>query len=177
MIKNFSFDLLRKEDLDKTLELRNQDQTRAASFNSDLITREDHYSYFDYLTKTDFYHYYVLRYNEQFIGVGYGKDFDQKEKSCTWGFFTDTNIKSEIKFGSILKFFLFEKLFSKNIVDQLTCQVLKEFEWIKDWYIRWAHTLINYDESINCFNLKLLKKDWKKISKNKYRELFLNKKL
>jgi hypothetical protein len=104
-------------------------------------------------------------------------DFDQKEKSCTWGFFTDTNIKSEIKFGSILKFFIFEKLFSKNIVDQLTCQVLKDFEWIKDWHIRWGHTLINYDGKKNFFNLRLLKKDWEKISKEKYGEIFLNKKL
>jgi len=177
MINNFSFDLLGKKDLDKTLELRNQDQTREASFNKDLITRDDHYRYFDYLAKTDFYHYYVLRYREQFIGVGYGKDFDQKEKSCTWGFFTDINIKSKIKFGTILKFFLFEKLFSINIVDQLTCQVLKEFEWIKDWHIRWAHTLINYDDSEKFFNLKLLKKDWEKISKEKYSEVFSNKKL
>jgi len=177
MINNFSFDLLGKEDLDKTLELRNQDQTRIASFNKNLITREEHYSYFDYLNKTDFYHYYVLRYKQQFIGVGYGKDYDKKKKSCTWGFFTDTDIKSEIKFGTILKFFLFEKLFSIKIVNELTCQVLKEFEWIKDWHIRWGHTLINYDENTNFFNLKLLKKDWENISKNKYSELFLNKKL
>jgi hypothetical protein len=177
MIDNFSFDLLEKKDLDKTLELRNKDQARIVSFNKNLITRDEHYSYFDYLNKTDFYHYYVLRYNQQFVGVGYGKDYDEKKKSCTWGFFIDTDIKSEIKFGTILKFFLFEKLFSIKIVNELTCQVLKEFEWIKDWYIRWGHTLINYDENANCFNLKLLKKDWENISKNKYSELFLNKKL
>lgn len=177
IINNFSFDLLGKKDLDKTLELRNQTQTRKASFIKDLIIKNDHYRYFDYLAKTDFYHYYVLRYKEQFIGVGYGKDFDQKEKSCTWGFFIDLNIKSKIKFGSILKFFIFEKLFSINYVDQLICQVLKEFEWIKDWHIRWAHTLINYNESEKFFNLRLLKKDWEKISKEKYSELFLNEKL
>jgi hypothetical protein len=54
---------------------------------------------------------------------------------------------------------------------------LKEFEWIKDWHIRWAHTLINYDDSEKFFNLRLLKKDWEKISKEKYSEVFLNKKL
>jgi len=177
MINNFSFDLLEKKDLNKTLELRNQNQTRAASFNKNLITRDEHYSYFDNLTKTDFYHYYVLRYKQQFIGVGYGKDYDKKKKSCTWGFFIDLVIKSEIKFGTILKFLLFEKLFSMNNVDQLTCQVLKEFEWIKDWHIRWAHNLINYDDSQKVFNLRLLKKDWEKISKEKYNEVFLNKKL
>lgn len=177
MINNFSFDLLEKKDLNKTLELRNQNQTRAASFNKNLITRDEHYSYFDNLTKTDFYHYYVLRYKQQFIGVGYGKDYDKKKKSCTWGFFIDLVIKSEIKFGTILKFLLFEKLFSMNNVDQLTCQVLKEFEWIKDWHIRWAHNLINYDDSQKVFNLRLLKNDWEKISKEKYSEVFLNKKL
>jgi len=177
MINDFSFDLLEKNDLDKTLELRNQDQTRAASLNKNLITRDEHYRYFEYITKTNFYHYYVLRYKKQFIGVGYGKDYEKKKNSCIWGFFTDVNIKSEIKFGTILKFFLFEKLFSIKNLDELTCQVLKELEWIKDWHLRWAHTLINYDESVKCFNLKLLKTDWEKISKNKYSELFLNKKL
>jgi hypothetical protein len=151
MINNFSFDLLEKKDLNKTLELRNQDQTRKASFNKNLITRDEHYSYFDNLTKTDFCHYYALRYKQKFI---------------------DTDIKSEIKFGTILKFFLLEKLFSIKIVNELTCQVLKEYEWIKDWHIRWANTLTNYDESTNCFNLKFLKKDWEKISRNKFSELF-----
>jgi hypothetical protein len=177
MINDFSFDLLEKNDLDKILELRNQDQTRAASFNKNLITRDEHYRYFDYLTKTNFYHYYLLRYKQKFIGVGYGKDYNEKKKSCIWGFFTDTNIKSEIKFGTILKFFLFEKLFSIKIVDELTCQVIKEFEWIKDWHIRWGHTLLNYDDKEKCFNLRLLKKNWEKISKEKYSELFLKKKL
>lgn len=174
MFENFSFDLLQKTDLDKVLELRNQEQTRLASLNKNLISRDQHYIYFDYLTKTDFYHYYVLKYEKKFIGVGYGKDFDKKKKSCTWGFFTDLNIKSEIKFGSILKYFLFEKLFSNDIIDELTCQVLKELEWIKDWHIRWGHSLINYDDRQKYFNLKILKRDWNKISKNKYSELFLN---
>lgn len=177
MLKHFSFDLLKKTDLDKTLELRNQDQTRKASFNKNLITINEHYNYFDCLTKTDFYHYYVLRYKKKFIGVGYGKDYNNKKKSCTWGFFTDLNIKSEIKFGTILKFFLFEKLFSEKKIDELTCQVLKEFEWIKDWHIRWAHTLVSYNAKKKYFNLRLLKKDWKKIYDEKYSELFLNKKL
>jgi len=177
MINDFSFSLLEKKDLDKTLELRNQDRTRLASLNKNFISRNEHYSYFDYLIKTDFYHYYVLRYKEKFIGVGYGKNYDKKKNSCTWGLFCDLNVKSEIKFGSILKFFIFEKLFSQNIVDELTCQVVKEFEWIKDWYIRWGHTLLNYDEKKKCFNLRLLKKNWEKISKEKYSELFLNKKL
>jgi hypothetical protein len=86
MINNFSFDLLEKKDLNKTLELRNQDQTRKASFNKNLITRDEHYSYFDNLTKTDFYHYYALRYKQKFIGVGYGKDYDKK-KILYLGFF------------------------------------------------------------------------------------------
>jgi hypothetical protein len=175
MINDFNFDLLEKKDFDKTLELRNQDQTRLASFNKNFINRTEHNNYFNYLKKKDFYHYYVLRYKNQFIGVGYGKDYDKEKRSCTWGFFTDLNIKSEIKFGSILKFFIFEKLFSTNILDELTCQVLKEFEWIKDWHIRWGHTLSNCDEKMKCFNLRLLKKDWEKISKEKYEDLFLNK--
>jgi hypothetical protein len=174
MIDNFSFDFLEKRDLDKVLELRNQEQTRLASLNKNLISKNEHYNYFDYLSKTDFYHYYVLKYEKQFIGVGYGKDFDKKKKSCTWGFFTDLNIRSEIKFGSILKYFLFEKLFSNDVINELTCQVVKELEWIKDWYIRWGHTLISYDDKQKYFNLKILKEDWNKISKNKYNELFLN---
>jgi hypothetical protein len=177
MINNFNFDLLETRDLEKVLELRNQDQTRLASLNKKLITRDEHYNYFDYLRKVDFYHYYTLKYKQQFIGVGYGKDYDKKKKSCTWGLFTDLNIQSEIKFGSILKFFLFEKLFSNVIVDELTCQVVKELEWIKDWYIRWGHTVTNYDERGKYYNLKLLKKDWEKISDKKYSELFISNKL
>ena len=80
----------------------------------------------------------------------------------------DSNIKSEIKYGSIIKYLLFEKLFENDNLKQIKCQVKKELEWIKDWHIKWGHELINFNKALNCYNLVLKKKNWKGIKKKIY---------
>jgi hypothetical protein len=77
-IHDFSFDLVNKKDINKISQLRNQDLVRNAFVNKNFITFKEHYNYFDNLLKTNFFHYYVLRYKIKFIGVGYGKDYDKK---------------------------------------------------------------------------------------------------
>ena len=54
--------------------------------------------------------------------------YSKKEKSCLWGFYLDLTIKSEIKYGSLIKYLLIEQLFSIPNIDQIKCQVKKDFK-------------------------------------------------
>lgn len=164
--KGYSFELLNKNDLKKILFLRNQKGVREASFNTKIIEEKEHLKWFNNLIKKSFFNHYVLAHNNKIIGLGYGEKFSAKNKSCIWGLYLDLGIKSEIKYGSIIKFLLFEKLFENENITQIECQVKKGFEWIKDWHIKWGHEQINFDKQLNCYNLLLKKKVWNNIKHN-----------
>ena len=175
MIENYTFSKLSENELYDILNLRNQKQVREASFNKKIISLDDHKLWFSKKIKDDFFNHYVLKHNNKIIGLGYGENYNLENKSCLWGFYVDFNIKSKIKYGSVVKYLLFEKLFSIEKIEKIECQVLKGFEWIKDWHFRWGHELKNFDNNLNCYTLVLEKKNWAKIREKIYDEGFQKK--
>jgi hypothetical protein len=171
-IEDYSFNLLNKHDLKKILLIRNQKEVRDASFNTKIISENEHHKWFEDKIKKNFFHHYVLKYNEEILGLGYGENYSKKDRSCLWGFYINTNLKSDIKYGSLLKYLLFEKLFENSSIDQIRCQVKKDLEWIKNWHVSWGHQFINFDIKLNCYNLILKKKRWENIKYNIYNKGF-----
>jgi len=163
MIENYIFEKLKASDLDTQLKLRNQINVRQASFNKKIIAKSEHLKWYKEASISNDFDYYALKHNDLMIGVGYGNDYSKKNKSLLWGFYIDSQIDSEIKYGSIIKYLLFEKLFKNKQVETIRCQVLFEFTWIKEWHERWGHTVdkTNYNEKY--YNLSLKKETWKSI--------------
>ena len=128
MILNYSFELLNKKNLKELLLIRNQREVREASFNTKIIQENEHLEWFNSKVKSSFFNHYVLTHYKKMIGLGYGENFSEEKKSCLWGFYLDLNIKSEIKYGSIIKYLLFEKLFDNKNLIHIECQVKKGFE-------------------------------------------------
>ena len=152
--------------------LRNQKEVRESSFNTKIIQKKENLEWFNSKIKNPFFNHYVLTHNEKIIGLGYGEKFSEENKSCLWGFYLDLSIKSEIKYGSVIKYLLFEKLFENKNIIQIECQVKKGFEWIRDWHIRWGHEQINFDDKLNCYDLVLSKKMWNNIKYKIYEKGF-----
>ena len=175
MIEKYSFELLNKNKLNKILLLRNQKKVREASFNTKIIEKKEHLEWFNKKIKGNFFNHYVLSHNKKVIGLGYGEKFLEKNKTCIWGFYLDLNIKSKIKYGSVIKYLLFEKLFEDKNIIQVNCSVKKGYEWIRDWHIRWGHEQTNFDYKLNCYNLILRKKVWNNIKDKIYKEGFTKK--
>lgn len=172
MIKGYSFELINKNNLKEILLLRNQKEVREASFNKKIIQEKEHLEWFNSKIKNSFFNHYILTHNKKIIGVGYGEKFLEKNKSCLWGFYLDLSIKSEIKYGSVIKYLLFEKLFENINIIKIECQVKKGFEWIRDWHIKWGHEQINFDDKLNCYNLVLKKETWNNIKYKIYEKGF-----
>ena len=172
MIEDYSFEILNKNNLKKILLLRNQKEVREASFNTKIIEEKEHIEWFNNKIKQPFFNHYVLTHLKKIIGLGYGEKFSDENKSCLWGFYLDLSIKSEIKYGSVIKYLLFEKLFENKNIIQIECQVKKGFEWIRDWHIRWGHEQINFDDKLNCYNLLLKRNTWNKIKNKIYEKSF-----
>ena len=137
LIENFSFKILNKNNLKKILLLRNQKEVRESSFNTKIIQKKEHLEWFNSKIKNPFFNHYVLTHNKKIIGLGYGDKFSEENKSCFWGFYKDLSIKSKNKYGSVIKYLIFEKLFENKNIIQIKCRVKKGFEWIRDWHIKW----------------------------------------
>ena len=172
MIEDYSFEILNKNNLKKILLLRNQKDVREASFNTKIIEEKEHLEWFNNKKKQPFFNHYILTHHKKIIGLGYGEKFSEEKKSCLWGFYLDLSIKSEIKYGSVIKYLLFEKLFENKNIIQIECQVKKGFEWIRDWHIRWGHEQINFDDKLDCYNLLLKRNTWNKIKNKIYEKSF-----
>ena len=172
MIKNYSFNLLSEKELPKILDLRNQTDVRNASFNTKIIKEEEHHQWFKRKVISNFFNHFVLKHENKIIGLGYGENYSSQKKSCLWGFYLDLKIISNIKYGSVIKYLLFEKLFHYDYIDRIECQVKKNFEWIKDWHLKWGHMEDEYSEDLNCYNLYLTKKKWIDIREKIYEKGF-----
>lgn len=168
MILNYEFKLLNQKYLKKILKIRNKKKVREASLDTKIIKEKEHLEWFNNKINKPFFNHYILIHSKKLIGLGYGEKFSEKKKSCYWGIYSDPDIKSKIKYGSIIKYLLFEKLFENKNIIQIECKVKKDFEWIKDWYIRWGHQQINFDKKLNCYNLVLKKKIWNNIKTEIY---------
>ena len=172
MIEDCSFEILNKNNLKKILLFRNQKEVREASFNTKIIQEKEHLEWLNNKIKNPFFNHYVLTHNKKIIGLGYGEKFSEENKSCLWGFYLDLSIKSEIKYGSVIKYLLFEKLFENKNIIQIECHVKKGFEWIRDWHIRWGHEQINFNDKLNCYDLVLSKEMWNNIKYKIYEKGF-----
>ena len=144
--------------------MRNQQKVIESSLIQKKITIEEHLEYFSKLKQKGFYNYFKLKHNNNIVAIGYGKDFNKNEKSCSWGFYRDLNIKSDIKYGSIIKYYLLEELFGLGL-EKITCQVLYDNKWIIDWHIRWGHVITSFNENKMFYNLELKKEKWQSIKK------------
>ena len=172
MIKDYSFELLNKNNVKQILRLRNQKKVREASFKTKIIREKEHLEWFNKKINEPFFNHYVLIHNNQIIGLGYGEKYSKIKSSCLWGFYLDLSINTEIKYGSIIKYLLFEKLFANSNIIQIECQVKNGFEWIRDWHIRWGHEQVNFNFKLNCYELVLKKRVWNNIKYKIYKENF-----
>ena len=171
MVTEFTFHKLKFNDLKSQLRIRNQKSIREASFNKNKIHENEHKKWFDKLSKSEGFHYYVLKHNDVMVGVGYGKDYKKKDKSYLWGFYVDSTIKSDIKYGSIIKYYILKILFEEKNVESLRCEVLFGNEWIRDWHERWGHQVTLVDNEKKYYELYLKKEVWQHICKQKYNYL------
>ena len=155
------FSKIQFEDLDEILVLRNQEKVRLASLNNRIITKVEHYQYFQDIINNQNY-YYKLHCKNKILGIGYGNNFE--EKSCYWGLYTNlTYDAGNLKIGSVIKFLLYETLFNIKNIDNLKCNVLSDLEWLKKWHIKWGCEEVINKKNHKNVELLLKKEKWKKI--------------
>jgi UDP-4-amino-4,6-dideoxy-N-acetyl-beta-L-altrosamine N-acetyltransferase len=164
-LKNFNLIKIAEKDLKIILALRNQKKIRSMMINKNIIKFREHFNWFNNLKKSNFFHFYCFIKNKKILGAGYASDFDKKKKFCYWGLYRDLRLKNKIKYGSVLKYLLMEKLFSLDNISYLKCKVVKSNKWVRQWYESWGHRYVYFNRHDQTHNLILTKSKWLEIRK------------
>ena len=154
---------LRKENLKSLLAVRNEIHNRSASFKMGIITNKDHKKWFEKMDNLKKNFYFVVIFKKELVGCIYFKRYNKLKNNFLWGFYNKKSVNID-KFGSTLKYSLFEIIFNHYKLKKIYCEVKKEFEWIKQWHIRWGHKQISSNKI--KYTLYLDRIRWQKIKKN-----------
>lgn len=109
--EHFHLRCLERSDMDLIYYWRNSEQVRKYMFNDQLISHDEHKSWFEKtLHNTSIYR--VYEYNKRPVGLVYFNDLDSKNNMCTWGFYLgEEDIPSGI--GSVMGFMALKMIFEE----------------------------------------------------------------
>jgi UDP-4-amino-4,6-dideoxy-N-acetyl-beta-L-altrosamine N-acetyltransferase len=74
-------------DLDILLSWRNSDRIRSVMFSDHIISRDEHRSWFENITKSDSSIFLVFEYEQRPAGLVYFTNIDRMNGKCFWGFY------------------------------------------------------------------------------------------
>lgn len=162
---SYVFKIIQEKDFLEVLRLRNQLEVRNASLNQNKISINEHHAYLKSNIKKKIFYVYKLVYKKKIIGIATGLKIGKNKNYIRWGIYKDFKVRTPFKIGNILLFNLIEKLFRKNNVEYLRCEVLKNNKFIKKWYIKWGCKINKNFKNKKFHILDLNKKKWLKIRK------------
>lgn len=120
----FYFEKLCKEDLDLILSWRNSDEVRQNMKNNKIISRDEHYQWFDKICLADNIEYFVFKKNEEPIGIINFVDIDLLSKECSWGFYLGAK-ESLIGAGSVMEFWALDYVFYNLKLEKLNSEIFE----------------------------------------------------
>lgn len=111
-----------KSDLDMVLEWRNADRIRHSMFTDDLISRDQHYAWFEALGQSNDI-YLVFEWQHEPVGISNFKAIDQGNQTGFWGFYLGkTGLPRGM--GVLLGYHSMEFAFGELGIRKLCSQVL-----------------------------------------------------
>ncbi len=111
------------EILHLVLDWRNREEIRRLMYKSDIITWEEHLSWYNTIIETKRSIPNVLYYKEIPVGVVIFNDIDNK-KTCSWSFYIGNPINKKGN-GLILGYLALEYLFKMECFEKLTAEVIE----------------------------------------------------
>ncbi|MCX6834628.1 MAG: UDP-4-amino-4,6-dideoxy-N-acetyl-beta-L-altrosamine N-acetyltransferase [candidate division Zixibacteria bacterium] len=81
------FRRMERSDLDLVLRWRNSERIREAMYTDHVITRDEHYAWFERVTRNNATMHFVFEREGRPLGVVNVVDIDRRNLRCVWGFY------------------------------------------------------------------------------------------
>ncbi|WP_039462119.1 UDP-4-amino-4,6-dideoxy-N-acetyl-beta-L-altrosamine N-acetyltransferase [Vibrio navarrensis] len=121
-IKKMEFTALSQSDLEMILEWRNAPEVRSKMYTSHEITLAEHQSWFRHLQEDKSKIYFLVRLNDEPVGVVGFSEINKVKGIATWAFYASP--KAPRGTGSLMEYHALEYAFNELKLHKLRCEVL-----------------------------------------------------
>jgi UDP-4-amino-4,6-dideoxy-N-acetyl-beta-L-altrosamine N-acetyltransferase len=119
-----SFRPLAREDREKIRQWRNLPHIRRNMLTDHEIGPEEHAAWFDCVFGNPRYRHWIIRCDEEDVGLLNLYDIDDRNRTCYWGFYVaGSNLRGK-NVGMFAEFFVLEHVFEELHFERLYCETL-----------------------------------------------------
>lgn len=162
---------LTEQYLDLILDWRNKPAIRQNMFSTQIITKDEHYAWFEKIRQDKSKEYFICTSNDQPVGVIYFVDINFKHKNTVWGFYSGDLSKRGI--GINMGFLGLNYIFEKLEFEKLSGEVLSfnklALEFHRTLGFQTEGIFKNHyftgSEYVDVYRLAIYKNDWLKRSR------------
>ncbi len=159
-----------KSDLDMVLQWRNREDIRRAMYSDHVITREEHYTWFDRVTVERKTQHFIFEYDAVPMGVINVVDIHPTANRCTWGFYVGVE-ESARGTGSAMGFvaleYMFEVLHFRKVIGEVladneaSLKYHKRLGFVEEG--RLVEHVLKGDRYVDVISFAIFDRDWLRI--------------
>lgn len=155
-----------EEYLDLVLEWRNKPEIRNNMYTTHIITRDEHYSWFEKIKQDISKRYLICTYLDQPVGVVNFIDINPVHKTAMWAFYSGNTSKRGV--GSWMEFLALNYAFEELLLEKLNCEVLSFNYPVVSLHRKFGfkiegifkHHYLKGDQYSDIYRLAIFKRDW-----------------
>lgn len=119
-----SFRPLQREDKDTILQWRNLPQIRHYMLTDHVISAEEHAAWFERVLDNPKYRFWVIRCDDEDVGLLYLYDIDPTNRRCYWGFYVAGGNTRGKNVGMFAEYYVLQYVFQELGFNKLSCEIL-----------------------------------------------------
>src|ERR1700722_1846247 len=165
-----SFRPLAYEDKETIRRWRNLPQARHYMFTDHVISPEEHADWFDSIFDNPSYRYWIIRCDDEDVGLLNLYDIDASNRRCYWGFYiAGSNVRGK-NVGMFAEYFVLQYVFQELQFGKLCCETLdfnlgvlrlhEAFGFVREGRLR--QHIFTGDGMHDVICMGILKSEWEK---------------
>jgi UDP-4-amino-4,6-dideoxy-N-acetyl-beta-L-altrosamine N-acetyltransferase len=115
---------LQYEDKETIRLWRNLPQIRRCMLTDHVISPEEHAAWFERVFGNPRYRHWMIRCDEEDVGLLYLYDIDDRNRRCYWGFYVAGSSVRGKNVGMFAEYFVLQYVFQELQFDKLCCETL-----------------------------------------------------
>ena len=104
-------------------EWRNLPQVRHYMLTDHVISADEHHAWFERVFESPTCRYWVIRSDDQDVGLLYLYDIDEEHRSCYWGFYRGDDTHGR-NVGMFAEYFALQFAFQELMLEKVLCETL-----------------------------------------------------
>ena len=171
---------LTEEDIELVREWRNSPEVSQYMYTEDIITKEQQEKWFKKICKEESCKYWIIKYDNNKIGVANLADIDRRNSKCFWGFYLgNSNIRGQ-GIGAKIEYNVLNFVFEEMKLNKLCGEVFsfnekvvkmhEKFGFRREGYLR-SHILKN-GKFHDVVIIGLLSSEWDQVKEVLHKKIY-----